>query len=222
MRGTAGALRLLVLGAALALPAGGCIGLFQPDEPEPPLVQNCDTSLQGDYASPTRVLHSLSQAMTKKVRGRCVYLAAFADSVTQGVAFHTTFPPEIVEERQVLGGVPVWNRDVEGVFYDDFMDLSTATYALAWLAWPEAGDDVGTATDSTLYRRYLVTPLNGVDVLAAGTVALRFHLLTNGNWVVTSWVDGPDESRLAPGVDEQTLLDWTLSQRRLEAYDANF
>jgi hypothetical protein len=210
----------LAIGASACL-AVGCLGLFEPETPEPPPVQTCATDFTGDYSSPTAVLGTLSGAMQRKSRGRCAYLGGFADSAT----FRSTFPADLIAEREAIDlEVPAWRLSTEGVFYDDFMELTTAPYALVWSEYPEAGSDTGTGSDSTLYRRYVVTPSNGIEILAAGTAVLTFRRQTDGTWALAHWADDIDLRREDPdrGIDRTALLDMTMSQRRLEAYDANF
>lgn len=201
---------------------GGCIGLFEPDQPQAPLSNNCSPTLVGDYSSPTAILASISAAMKQKASGRCVYIQAFADSGRDGFPYKASFPAEIVQERERVNlPVPVWRRDQELIFYDDFMGLSDLSYTFEWLPYPEAGSDLGATADgdSTLHRRYLATPSGGAVALAAGTADLVFRRRNDGSWVLVGWRDQTDPSR--PG-DLAELLDQTISQRRLEAYDAAF
>lgn len=211
------------LAAILALGLmSGCIGMFKPATPEPPLNNNCSPDLQTDASSPTGLLATMVAAMAIKSRGRCAYAAVIADSVNDGVPYHALFPEEIVVERTNLDlPIPSWNRIHELAFYDDFMELTNGGLKLQWSDWQEAGSDSWdpSTSDSTLHRRYVITPNSGAELLAAGVADLVFRQLPSGRWTLVTWVDHLDPAR--PG-DTATRLDLTVSQRRLEAYDALF
>jgi hypothetical protein len=209
-------------GLLAATLCAGCIGLFKPEDPEPPTSNNCSESLQSDLTSPTTILETISSAMSLKSPGRCAYIAVFADSLRDGYPYKSTFPPELVDERErVELPVPAWRRNHELAFYDDFMEISAGSYTFQWLPWPEAGSDLGNPAngDSTLHRRYQVTPAGGAVILATGVADLVFKRLPSGDWVLVEWRDLPDPNRSG---DLAERLNLTISQRRLEAYDATF
>jgi hypothetical protein len=200
----------------------GCIGLFEPAKPDPPLSNNCASDFVADGSSPTTLLKTLTSAMKLRARGRCGYIAVFADSVTDRLPYEATFPGEIVAERERLHlPVPTWRRTHELAFYDDFVEITSGAIDLKWTVYQESGSDSrDEATgDSTLHRRYVVTTSGGAQTLAAGVAHLRFRHLLSGHWVLTLWDDEIDP--LQPGTDSERL-DLTISQRRLEAYDAVF
>ena len=214
--------RLVAAWMLTAVLCTGCIGLFKPEDPAPPLNNNCSENLQSDLSHPTAILKTISSAMSLKAQGRCAYIAVFADSLRDGFPYRTVFPAELVDERErVRLPVPEWRRNHELAFYDDFVEISSASYTFQWLPWPEAGSDLGTpgGADSTLHRRYQVTPAGGVVILATGVADLVFKRLPSGDWVLVEWRDLPDPNRAG---DLAERLNLTISQRRLEAYDAVF
>jgi hypothetical protein len=127
----------------------------------------------------------------------------------------------VIERERLDLPVPAWNRQLEVAFYDDFMEISGSAYSFSWLPYPEAGSDLWNpvTSDSTLHRRYVATPSGSTELLATGVVSLVFRRLPAGTWVLVEWRDQPDLSR---GGALAELLDLTISQRRLEAYDAAF
>lgn len=214
--------RTAVLALIALAPLGGCIGLFNPADPDPPLSNNCAPDFATDPSSPTTLLKTLASAMALRARGRCGYIGAFADSVNDGVPYEATFPAGIVAERERLQlPVPAWRRTHELAYYDDFVEISSGAIQLKWSVYQESGSDSrDEATgDSTLHRRYLFTTSSGAQTLAAGVAHLRFRHLLSGRWVLTLWDDEIDPA--LPGTESEKL-DLTISQRRLEAYDAVF
>lgn len=214
--------RMLAIAVLLFAALPGCIGLFNPAEPESPFANNCAPDFVTDYSSPTTLLKTLTTAMTLRARGRCGYIGVFADS-TDPVPYAATFPEGIVIERERLElTVPQWRRHHELAFYDDFVEIATSPIQLKWSVYQESGSDTrDEATgDSILHRRYLVTTSGGAQTLAAGVAHLRFrHFVSSARWVLIQWDDAIDPA--LPG-SEADRIDLTISQRRLEAYDAVF
>jgi hypothetical protein len=193
---------LTLVALIAALPALGCINLFRPAEPQPPVGTGGGDQLVVDYSNPASTLQTLANAFEFRTTTAAVnaYMGAFSNPTTDPVPFVVEF------DAQVLAGrtPPVWDRDRERLFYQTLFELDSHSYVFRWGTYPDAPiDNIDEAGgQATLYRSYELDAdaEEGAVRLAIGHADLDLRKLPNGSWVITRWGDlvdpqyGPDPS----------------------------
>jgi hypothetical protein len=216
MRNRPASLAALLAASLLALPALGCIGLFRPAVPEPPIGTEGGGNLTLDYSAPDATLETIAGVFAFRTRVDAVaaYMSGFANPETDGVPFLVEFDPN------VLGGrpQPTWTRSSEQTFYNSLFDLDSHDYLFVWAKYDRAPDDIqdeaaGRASRYRSYRLFAISDA-GSTRLAAGRADLDLRKLPNGHWVITRWGDLVDPE-FGPNPDEAG--DRSFSRLRLDS-----
>ena len=182
--------------ATLLLAIAGCRNPFLPGQPAPPGVEGETVTVPMDFSSPELLFSTLTTALNVKNKGNGVtaYIAAFADSGTQGVALRVEFDPSVVAEREGRGiRVPAWQRSYEVDFYKHLSTLAEGDYSLALTR--TLTDDTTEPLRQVFNREYSLTS-TGIDgasttLLASGwaEIEMRYVEEPAGQWVITRWTD---------------------------------
>ena len=220
-RARAGAVVLL----AIALATGGCKNLFLPSAPEPPAAAGSIVSVDIDFTSTEGLLSTISEAVAAKAQGNGfrAYMAAFADTTTQGLGLRIDLDPDVVRERSDANVRPpaVWSRQYEADFYNYVSTLNPGEYDLSFEPDPSNPDVHDTSDHAILHRTYVLTATdaNGDPTqLATGNVELELRQLAGAstNWVIVRWTD----SILSPGIGPNPADpgQYCLSRLRIDSY----
>ena len=199
----------LVMAGCIAMGASGCRNPFLPGQPEPPSTAGEDVTVAMDFSKPELLFATLTTAIAVKNTGNGVaaYIAAFADSGTQGVGMRIEFDPDVVTERGGVGKrVPSWLRTDEVDFYRYLSTLGSGDYSLALT--PTLTDNTGDPEHQIFNREYTLTTTatdgNTTD-LARGWAEIEMRFVSDPSlqWVITRWTDhvisGIDPNPTDPG-----------------------
>jgi len=219
MRTRSASLAALLAAALLILPAMGCIGLFEPAVPEPPIGTGGGSELNVDYSTPDATLETIAGAFAFRTRSDAVaaYLGGFANPETDAIPLLVQFDVQVLAGRPE----PTWTRSTEQTFYNSLFELDSHDYLFVWDTYDGRPDDTddeqaGRASRYRSYRLFAISDA-GSTRLAAGRADLDFRKLPNGNWVITRWGDIVDPE-FGPNPDEAG--DRSFSRLRLDSLGA--
>ena len=220
-----GAVRALSL--ALALTAAGCSNPFLPAQPEAPASGQESVTVPMDFSTPELVLGTLAAAVSVKDRGNgaTAYLAAFADTLTQGVGVRFDFDPDVVAERAGVGKYgPAggWTVDPnEKTFYKNLSALRTGEFALTWT--DTLTEEAPDPDRRVLYRQYAVTAtdedFSSTDYISRGWVRIEMLQIPGppARWVITRWTDHILDAETGPDPADAGLR--CFSRLRIDSYN---
>lgn len=178
----------LLLLAVLAL--GGC-DYFRPSQPE--VGGDIVPPVPTDYSNPEATLTTVQLAIQDKSAstGTTAYAQAFANPVTDGQGFTTTFDASTLA-RFTAPDVN-WNFEREQIFYSKLSQLDASfKFVFGWgHDFPRAPpDDIGTSA-ATVYRSYSLraTTDGSVYVYEAYGYAEIHLALLNNKWKIVTWID---------------------------------
>lgn len=201
-------LLISILALAWAVTAVGCVNLFRPADPEPPLAPPGEQLLV-DYSTAAATLATMASAFTFRTRADAVdaYMGAFADPAA-GLPFQITFDPEVLGTRPD----PVWTRERERAFYNGLFDIDGNDYILAFRPYVGAPDDIpddGTGRE-TLYRAYELDAVSDVITsrIAIGRADIELRRTSNGDWLITRWSDIVDPAYPEPAEPGNHSFSW--------------
>jgi hypothetical protein len=210
----------LPVALALGLMVGGC-DLFRPEVPPPP----SGNAVVEDFASPTRLLSTLADAVANKgPSGQTAYANAFAESTAATTrAFYAFHWPAVVDNwRQLSQREPPnpWDLTLERNFYSYLVGVyETFDYTLVWDRDPgspndEIDDAAGTAL---LHRQYQLVASSTTTAeqkrIAVGFADLYLYRDT-GRWFLYRWEDRIDP---AIGVTPDDPDELSMGARRLDS-----
>src|SRR5262245_47945403 len=215
---------LLVAMVAAALALSGCRNPFLPSAPEPPAVGS-SVSVDIDFTSTEGLLATLSQAVAAKAQGNGLraYLAAFADSSTQGLGLRFDFDPDVVRERSDASvPVPVWTRQYEADFYNYLATLNTGDYDMSFEPNPSAPDVNDAPDHAILHRIYVLTATDqdgNSTQLGTDKADLEMRRLSGAstNWVIVRWTDTIISPDAGPSPADPGL--YSFSRLRIDSYN---
>jgi len=206
----------LILGSALLT---GCLELFKPAQPTPPVVSGGSMLVTRDYSDPDRTLHTMALAMANKNQGNGAdaWVGAFADPATDaGATVEFVFDAAVLQAAGLQD--PDWNLVSESRFYSFMCVYRTQPYYLEWTSWDPGGDDDTNVADGTAYRprkyRLYTVDENGntSGLVAIGVARLYFERTTTSRWAVIRWID-----TIAPDADPNNVDQECFSKRRLSS-----
>ena len=165
-------------------------------------------------------------AVSAKNRGNGfrAYMAAFADSVTQGLGLRIELDPEVVRERTDAGKPmppPDRVRQNEAEFYLYLATLNSGDYDLS--LDPNSDPDVNDAPDHAILHRTYVLTATAADgtttQLATCKVELELRRLQppSPNWVITRWTDSILSPEIGPNPADAGL--YCFSRLRIDGYN---
>ena len=218
------------LALLLWLGVPGCSNPFLPSQPEPPSSGEDDVSVPVDFSTPELVLSTMAAAVSVRDRGNGVsaYLAALADSATQGVGAHFDFDPDVVAERQGRGYSPPpggWTVDEhEKAFYKYLPTLNTGDFELTWT--DTLTDEAPDADHQALNRRYALVAtapdLSTTEFVSRGWARIEMQQIpgtagTPARWVVTRWSDHVLDAQTGPDPSDPGLR--CFSRLRIDSFN---
>jgi len=210
---------LAVLAATAAL--AGCSNPFLPAQAPAPGAGG-NSAFTPDYLSSEGVLTTIASAINARGAGigETAYLAAFADSATQGLGCTFTLDDSVVAERlRASIVVPTWRRELEPGFYRYLCTVDpTGDYDVTFLPTPGKTDEGNDAIDDRVvrYRDYLVTGAS--TQVATGSADIEMRLITSPTrrWVITAW---SDHVRAGLSADTTDPGDFCFSRLRIDSYN---
>lgn len=186
--GYAGALWVAVV---LTIPMAGC-GLFNPDDPEPPVKPG--TPLPSLQSADSALYCILVGIATKN---RLLYEHALPDTLLDGTNFHAFFDPQDLVDYANTGTTPPtdWTTPEEKTFIGQYTTLvPVASYDVATLPDANRADSPG-SEETIFYRHYRVSFGSPPQFIGVGLADLYFHRVgVSQDWKLIRWVDRRDTS----------------------------